>query len=71
MRGKFDAVELSDHPYGHSEKRDADQAISQGRTGGCGSVGGSRSFGLYTLAISAGQRDTTAKASAMAAINPP
>lgn len=71
MRKKVYAVEFSETPQGHCKKADADQAISQRRTDGCRSISGGRNFGLYALAINAGQCDTMAKASAMAAVSPP
>lgn len=71
MRKKVDAVEFSDPPHGHRKKTDADQAISQRRADGFGSIAGARDFGLYALVINGVQCDTTAKASDMTAMSPP
>lgn len=71
MWNKVDAVELPDTPHGNCEKADADQAISQRRADGFGSIAGARDFGLRALVINGVQCDTTAKISVMAAINPP
>lgn len=71
MWKKVDAVEFPDTPQGYCKKADANQAISQRRTDTCGSMAGGRNFSLYALAINAGQCDTMATASAMAAISPP
>lgn len=71
MRKKIEVVEFPDAPHGHCKKADADQAISQRRADGFGSIAGGRDFGLYALVINVVQCDTMAKASDMAAMSPP